>query len=264
MDSARPGERARWKLASTRFGRLDWVAETGSTNTDLLARAAAGEPEGAVLVADHQSAGKGTRGRNWVDTPGSQLMVSALLRPALPPTRLGRLTMAWSVAAAQACCDVAGVEVRLKWPNDVSDEAGQRKVAGVLAESQVGSDGRVDALVIGMGMNVNGGVPAGLAVPGVSLAELAGRPVDREDLLISLLGHFDGLYDQADTPVLLERYRDCSATLGRLVQVELPSGVTIARAHDVTEEGHLVVEVDGRRVPLAAADVIHLRPASPA
>jgi BirA family biotin operon repressor/biotin-[acetyl-CoA-carboxylase] ligase len=259
MDSARPGERARSKLASTRFGRVEWVAETGSTNTDLLVRAASGEPEGAVLVADHQRAGKGTRGRTWLDTPRAQLMVSILLRPTLPPSRLGRLTMAWSVAARDACREVAGVDVRLKWPNDVYDTVGERKVAGVLAESSLGTSGGAEAVVIGMGMNVNGGVPEGLAIPGVSLAELAGAPVDREDLLIALLGHFDAVYPDADSPALLDRYRAASATIGRVVRVEFPSGPTLARARDVSDEGHLLVEVDGREVEVAAADVVHVR-----
>jgi BirA family biotin operon repressor/biotin-[acetyl-CoA-carboxylase] ligase len=261
MVSARPGEHATSALAGTRFARLDWVEETGSTNADLLVRASGGEAEGAVLVAEHQTAGRGTRGRTWVDTPGAQLMVSVLLRPALPAARLGRLTMAWAVAAAEACDAVAGTPVRLKWPNDVFDPAGERKVAGVLAESQLGAGGQVDAVVIGMGMNCNGGVPPGLAVPGVSLAELTGAPVDRELLLVELLRRFDGLYARADDPAVLDRYRHRSATIGRRVRVERPEGPVVGVARDVTDEGHLVVDIDGRAVTFAAADVVHLRPA---
>jgi BirA family biotin operon repressor/biotin-[acetyl-CoA-carboxylase] ligase len=262
MDSALPGDRARSNLAGTRFSQVEWVLETGSTNSDLLARAAAGERQGVVRAAEHQTAGKGTRGRTWVDSPGAQLMVSVLLRPTLPPPRLGRLTMAWSVAAAEACLEAAAVRVGLKWPNDVYDGDGGRKVAGVLAESQIGSNGRVEAVVIGMGMNVNGGVPAGLAVPGVSLAELAGAPVDREDLLISLLRHFDRLYELVEQPELPARYRSWSVTLGRRVRVEQPDGPVLARARDITDDGQLVVEADGgRELVLAAADVLHLRPA---
>ena len=103
MDSAQPGRRATSALAATRFARVEWVEETGSTNADLLLRASAGEAEGVVRVAEHQVAGRGTRGRTWIDTPGAQLMVSVLLRPRLVAARLGRLTMAWAVAAAHAC-----------------------------------------------------------------------------------------------------------------------------------------------------------------
>src|SRR6478609_7174476 len=161
MDSSQQGRHATPGPIGSRFERLEWVEQTASTNTDLLARAASGEAEGVVRVAEHQTAGKGTRGRTWIDTPGAQLMVSVLLRPALAAPRLGRLTMAWAVAAAEACDEVAGAPVGLKWPNDLYDPDGERKVAGVLAESQLAADGAVDAVVIGMGVNCNGGVPAG-------------------------------------------------------------------------------------------------------
>jgi BirA family transcriptional regulator, biotin operon repressor / biotin---[acetyl-CoA-carboxylase] ligase len=259
MVSAQPGRRATSALAGTRFARVEWVEETGSTNADLLLRASAGEAEGVVRVAEHQVAGRGTRGRTWIDTPGAQLMVSVLLRPRLAAPRLGRLTMAWAVAAAEACDEVAGAPVRLKWPNDLYDPDGERKVAGVLAESQLAADGAVDAVVIGMGVNCNGGVPAGLAVPGVSLAELTGRPVDRELLLIALLRRFDGLYSRLEEPVVPDAYRRLSATIGRAVRVEQADSARDGVARDVTDDGHLVVEVDGRLLTLAAAEVLHLR-----
>jgi BirA family biotin operon repressor/biotin-[acetyl-CoA-carboxylase] ligase len=263
MDSSRLGQRASLALAGTRFARVEWVAETGSTNADLLARAAAAEAEGAVRATEHQSAGRGTKGRTWVDRPGAQLMVSVLLRPDLPPSKLGRLTMAWSVAAADACREVAGVGARLKWPNDVYDPGGECKVAGVLAESQLGPGGRPEAVVIGMGMNVNGGVPEGLGVAGVSLDELAGGggPIDRVALLVALLRRFDELYPRAVEPEVLDLYRERSATLGRRVRLELRDASLVGTGVDVTDDGHLVVEVDGRRTAYAAADVVHLRPA---
>jgi len=259
MASAQPGHRATSALAGTRFSTVEWVEETGSTNADLLVRASAGEAEGIVRVAEHQVAGRGTRGRTWIDTPGAQLMVSVLLRPALTAPRLGRLTMAWAVAAAEACDVVAGAAVRLKWPNDLYDPDGERKVAGVLAESQLGADGTVEAVVIGMGMNCNGGVPEGLAVPGVSLAELSGRPVDREDLLVELLRRFDDLYGRIVEPAVPAAYRRLSATIGRRVRVEQADGAREGTARDVTDDGHLVVDIDGRPVTLAAAEVVHLR-----
>jgi BirA family biotin operon repressor/biotin-[acetyl-CoA-carboxylase] ligase len=259
MDSALPGDRARSKLAGTPFSQVEWVYETGSTNTDLLARAAAGHAGGLVRATEHQTAGKGTRGRSWVDSPGAQLMVSVLLRPTVPPSRLGRLTMAWSVAAAEACLEVAGVRVGLKWPNDVYDGTGSRKVAGVLAESQIGPTGSVDAVVIGMGMNVNGGVPQGLAVPGVSLGELAGAAVDREDLLVSLLSHFDPLYRRVEDGEVPARYRQWSGTIGRHVRVEQPDGPLLGVARNITDDGHLVVDDGEDEHTIAAADVVHLR-----
>ena len=123
MDSRELGVRARSALAGTRFAALEWVVETGSTNADLLVEAAAGAPEGRVRATEHQNAGRGRRDRSWDDEPGAALMVSVLLRPRLPPAQLARLTMAWGLAALDGCREVAGVELALKWPNDVVNPA---------------------------------------------------------------------------------------------------------------------------------------------
>ena len=252
------GDRASRALIGRRFGSVRWVSETGSTNSDLLAEAAAGAPDGLVLATEHQRAGRGTKGRVWTDQPGAQLMVSVLVRPTgLSPGAMGRLTMAWGIAACEAAEAVAGVRLGLKWPNDLYDGAGERKLAGVLAESSL-SGNNVDAVVIGMGMNVNGGVPEGLAVPGTSLAEVAGGTVDRVNLLVALLGSFESLLDvRAElVPVL---YRRWSVTIGRTVRVETGGAAVTGVAQAVTDEGHLVVEVDGASVTFASADVTHAR-----
>ncbi len=259
---------------------VDWYVETGSTNRDLLDRAAAGAPEGLVAVTDHQNAGRGTKGRTWFDPPGGSLLVSVLLRPTLPTAQVHLLTLAFGVAAVDACREVAGVEVGLKWPNDVFatvagappfagvvGAAPERKMAGVLAESLV-TAGRIDAVVIGMGMNVNwpAEVPVELGELAVALNHLAGRDIDRAALLVALLRQFDDRYGELQTVAgrvtLLDRYRTASVTLGRRVRVELASGPVLGRAVDVTEEGHLLVELDdGTRRSFTAGDVVHLRAA---
>jgi BirA family biotin operon repressor/biotin-[acetyl-CoA-carboxylase] ligase len=235
------------------------VAETGSTNSDLLAEAAAGAPDGLVLVTDHQTAGRGTRGRVWTDHPGAQLMVSVLLRPVgIAPASLGRLTMAWAVAAAEAAEAVAGVRLGVKWPNDLFDGDGIAKVAGVLAETAV-VGGRVDAVVIGMGMNVNGGVPEGLVLPALSLADLAGHEVDRLELLVALLKALASLLGEraAQVPHL---YRRWSVTIGRRVRVEVADGsAVVGVAEDVTDDGLLAVSAGGELVTFASGDVTHTR-----
>jgi BirA family transcriptional regulator, biotin operon repressor / biotin---[acetyl-CoA-carboxylase] ligase len=263
MDSRRAGADASTRLAGSRFAHVEWVAETGSTNRDLLERAAAGAPEGLVAVTDHQTAGRGTRGRSWFDPPGGSLLVSVLLRPGLPPSRLHLLTMAFGVAAVEACHEVAGVDVGLKWPNDLL--VADRKLAGILAESQAtGPD--IDAVVVGMGMNVNWpeAVPVELAEAAVALNQVAGHDVERIDLLVALLGHFDRIYrdltDEAGRTALLLRYRQRSVTLGREVRITLPAGEVIGTATDVTDEGHLVIDVDGELATFSSGDVVHLRP----
>jgi BirA family biotin operon repressor/biotin-[acetyl-CoA-carboxylase] ligase len=265
---------ARKALAGTRFAAIDWVVEVGSTNTLLLEAAADGAPDGTVLVTDHQTRGRGTKGRTWFDPPGGSLLVSVLVRPDIPLDGVHRTTLAFGLAAVEAIRGLGASGVGLKWPNDVfatvdgPDGPTERKLAGVLAESRLVA-GRVDAVVIGMGMNVRwpDEVPADIAATGVSLDRLLTRPVDRADLLVAILRRFAlwidriGAAGQGDATALLDAYRAASCTLGRTVRLELPGGTppVVGRAVDVTVEGHLVLEVDGVRRTFASADVEHLR-----
>jgi BirA family transcriptional regulator, biotin operon repressor / biotin---[acetyl-CoA-carboxylase] ligase len=235
-----------------RFGEVRWVAETDSTNTRLLEEARGGAPEGRVLVADHQTAGRGRLGRRWEASPGSALLVSVLLRPDVSLPRAHLVTMAAGLAAAEACEAVAGVRPGLKWPNDlVVDDA---KLAGLLAESVVEGDA-LRALVVGMGLNVTA-VPADGAT---ALADHSAGPVGRRELLDAWLARLDDRLDALDG--VLADYRPRCATLGRDVRVERPGGVVTGRAVDVTDAGHLVVDSGDERVDLAVGDVVHVRPA---
>lgn len=264
MISRLPGDHARSQLRRTRFGQLEWVVETGSTNADLLARASSPGVDGTVRVADHQSAGRGRRGRAWVTEPSAALMVSVLLRPGplgLRPTQLGRLTMALGVAAAEACREDYGAGIGLKWPNDLVCTADDRKLAGILAETVSGPGGPA-AVVLGMGLNANGPLPPEVRETAVALAELVGAPVEREELLVATLARLDELLDEVATPAVAVRYRRRSATIGREVRVELDGGTLVAEAVDVDDDGHLLVDPGtGELVPIAAGDVVHLRPA---
>ncbi len=284
MFTGMPGERARRQLASTRFADLAWVTETGSTNADVLALAREGAAEGVVVVADHQTAGRGRHGRTWAAPAGASLLVSVLLRP--PAHVIGATTMATAVAAAEAVEAVAGVTPRLKWPNDLvwpgDGSAPDRKLAGILAEADwpAGADiaagwrspGPHDraAVVVGLGLNVNW--PAELPPEAADLAEgaiavnaLAGHDVDREDLLVALLGRLDHHYGTlvaagTDAGAVMRAWRDRSATLGRRVRVDLGTDDVVGTAVDVTADGHLVVETpEGERRTFAVGDVVHLR-----
>ena len=257
----------------TRFADVRVVAETGSTNADAMALARAGAPEGVVIVADHQTAGRGRRDRRWEAPPGSSLLLSVLTRPTalgladdevhLVPTALG-------VAAAEAARDVTGADIRLKWPNDlvVTDSDGvTRKLAGLLAETVVDA-GHVAALVVGLGINVNwpDQLPADLAGTATALNHLTGADVDRPALLGALLVGFDRGYGGLGTPggrvALAARHRELSATIGRRVRVETPAGVVVGDAVDVDGEGRLLVvdECPDRPRALSVGDVVHLRP----
>lgn len=255
-----------------RFNDVRQFAEIDSTNTALMEMARSGAAEGIVLVADHQLAGKGRLGRSWQAPPGASLLTSVLLRPPLGPEHAHLFTMAAAIAAVDVCETMAGIHAELKWPNDlVIEQAGvTRKLAGLLAES-VTADGRLQALVIGMGLNVcwPDELPDELADIAVALNHVSDVHVDRLELLGKWLGHLDELYTRIiedtgrEIPRLLGLYRDRCSTLGREVRVELANQHLEGRALDVTDLGHLLVEVEADIFEVAAGDVIHLRPGGP-
>jgi BirA family biotin operon repressor/biotin-[acetyl-CoA-carboxylase] ligase len=264
-----PGERARSALTQgpgRRFADVRWVAETGSTNADAMALARDGEPEGIVVVADHQTAGRGRRGRSWEAPPGAGLLASILLRP--PAVVVEACTMAVGVAAAEAVEAVAGFSPRLKWPNDLvwpgDGSAEDRKLAGILAEA----DWPAGSVVVGIGINVTwpADLPPDLAEIAVACNHVTGAEIDREDLLVAMLRRLDAWYAplvaSGDVGPLRGAGRERSATLGRQVRVDLGAEELVGTAVDVTAEGHLVVEtLDGDQRTIAAGDVVHLRPA---
>jgi BirA family biotin operon repressor/biotin-[acetyl-CoA-carboxylase] ligase len=215
------------------------VARTGSTNTDLVEAATAGAPDRSVLVADHQTAGRGRLDRRWDAPPGANLLVSILLRDV--PGDPGAVTRRLGVAAVEAVRRTSGLDARLKWPNDLLLD--DRKVAGVLA--QRAPDG---SIVVGLGLNV-GWAPDGAA--------RLGDGVDPLEVLVALLRAYDDL--PADVH---DRYRALLSTLGQRVRVELPSGELVGTALDVEPDGRLLV-VDECAIShrVDVGDVVHLRPA---
>lgn len=278
---SRPADRTR-AAVTERSGRatyracvpdvLDWrvtrLAETDSTNRVVLDLARAGEPEGAVVVADHQTAGRGRLGRSWVAPPRASLLVTVLLRPTIAVADAHLVTIAGALAAADACAEVAGVRPALKWPNDlvVERDGETRKLAGLLAESVMRHD-RVEAVALGMGLNVRwpSALPDELAPIATALNHVCGRDVDRDAVLDAWLGSLAERYRRLTAPggtdALLAAYRVACATLGRAVRVELAEESFVGTAADLTREGHLVVDADGGRRAVAAGDVVHLRPA---
>jgi BirA family biotin operon repressor/biotin-[acetyl-CoA-carboxylase] ligase len=245
------------------------VAETGSTNADLLAEARSGAPEGLVLVAEEQTAGRGRMGRRWVSPPGCALTFSVLLRPAgVPATLLGWLPLLAGVAVASALRDTAAVDARLKWPNDVL--AGDAKLAGILAERWG------DAIVIGIGINVSqrrGELPVPTATSVLQAAPAApgAGPEIRERLLAGVLHELARRYrawlDQphpgdADGSGLRREYLRRSGTVGAAVTVTLPAGQSLTgTAIGVDAAGRLEIRTSTGLVRVSAGDVVHLRPA---
>ncbi|MET9256845.1 biotin--[acetyl-CoA-carboxylase] ligase [Streptomyces sp. NPDC003717] len=248
---------------------LDVVQRTGSTNSDLVARAAGGEaPEGAVLVAEEQTAARGRLDRRWTAPARSGIFFSVLLRPAaVPVARWGWLPLLTGVAVATGLSRTAGVDTALKWPNDLLVTVGgeERKAGGILAER---ADG--DGVVVGVGINVT--LRAGeLPVPQAGSLALAGAAsTDRDPLLRGVLRSLEDWYTRwrsvGGDPVasgLQETYAAGCATLGRRVRAELPGGrALVGEAVAVDGEGRLVLGTGaGVQEPVGAGDIVHLRPA---
>lgn len=276
---------------------IEVVESTGSTNADLLARALAGEREGTVLATEHQQAGRGRLGRTWITPPRAALTFSLLVRPSVPPARRGWLPLLTGLAVAGAITSVTGVETTLKWPNDVlagpgqagsshpgpgqagsshpgPGQAGTGKLVGILAEAAA------DAIVVGIGVNVSTG-QAELpdrgpgALPAASLLTAGATPeaLDRTPLLLAILDAFEYRYrdwreagGDPETSGLRAAYLERSGTIGRQVRAELPSGQALSGlAVGVDGDGRLLVRSSsgtgaaGSVVPVAAADVVHLR-----
>ncbi len=251
------------------------VAETGSSNADLLAAAGAGAAEGMVLVAEAQTAGRGRLGRRWASPPRAGLTFSVLLRPGgVPAALLGWLPLLAGVAAVASVRAVAAVEAALKWPNDVL--VGERKLGGILAERSG------TAVVIGIGINVwqaRADLPPDAAATSLVLTAGAGAAGPaagagglglRERLLAGLLDELGRWYESwrdqaspgdADACGLHQEYVRRCATLGREVTVTMPGTEPVTgTATGVDAAGRLEVRTAGGLVAVTAGDVVHVRP----
>ena len=223
--------------ALVRLGRVD------STQAVAFALAADGAADRTVVVAQAQTAGRGRRGRLWIDEPGASLLTSIILRPRLEPARLPTLSLAAGVAVVEALERVTGLKPRLKWPNDVLVDG--RKLAGILLESRIGPSPLV---VLGIGVNLAQRVfPADLAERATSVRLATGRRVDADALLTALLESLDAWRTRLETEgwaPIRERWRALTETLGRRVSIDGVEGVAV----DVDEDGALIVaEGDVRR-----------------
>ena len=244
---------------STLWRSLAVVPETGSTNAALVAAAREESPEGAVLVAEHQVAGRGRLDRVWASPPRAGITVSFLLRPDVPAARRGWLPLLTGVALAEAVGEVTGVRASLKWPNDLLAGDG-RKLAGILAES-TGT-----AVVVGVGLNVST-TAAELPDTGTSLSRVLGATVDRGPVLLAFLRAVEKRYRRwtaaLGDPVasgLAQDYLGWSSTVGTEVVVSLPDGSTLeGTAQAVDWDGRLVVSTPRGTVELASGDVRHVR-----
>jgi BirA family biotin operon repressor/biotin-[acetyl-CoA-carboxylase] ligase len=237
----------------TRAGfAVEWHDELDSTNAELLRRSAAGAPDRLVVVASHQTAGRGRLDRRWEAPRGSSLLVSVLLHGASTPPHDHLVVLAVAAALADAVEHRARIPVALKWPNDLV--VGDRKLAGVLAE-RAG-----DALVVGAGCNVRWErFPADLADTATACNLERDSGITPADLLDPFLDRLDRLLREPDAAAA--EYRARLTTLGRRVRVETADGAVVGDAVALDDDGALVVDDGGIRHRVVVGDVTHLRPA---
>ncbi|MFP5224622.1 MAG: biotin--[acetyl-CoA-carboxylase] ligase [Actinomycetota bacterium] len=225
-------------------------ASCGSTNDEAIAWAKEGAPHRAVVAADHQTSGRGRRGRGWIAAPGEALLASIIIRPRSEPGSWSVFPLLAGVAVRDAVEARTGVAARSKWPNDLL--AGGRKLAGILVEAEPPR-----FAVIGIGVNCSTReFPAELSATSLSL-EGALR-LDRADLLAAIMRHLDAILD--DPEAGLQRWRETSATLGTRVSVTHADGRVIQGvATEVSPSGALVVETEDGPVSLVSGEIQHLR-----
>ncbi|WP_246982767.1 biotin--[acetyl-CoA-carboxylase] ligase [Halorientalis marina] len=235
---------------------VEYHESIGSTNARARELAGNGAAD-VVVLADEQTGGKGRLDRAWA-APSGGIWLSVVFRPDVPPAQAPIFTLAAAVAVTRAARE-AGVDARIKWPNDVlvPGEDGDRKLVGILTEMEGEAD-RVSWVVVGIGINANVDV-ADLVEGATSLREECGN-VDRRPFTQRVLEEFDAL--RTDRDAVLPAWREHAATLGQRVRVETPGGEVVGEAVDVEFPGTLVVETDdGERRRVSAGDCEHLRPA---
>jgi BirA family transcriptional regulator, biotin operon repressor / biotin---[acetyl-CoA-carboxylase] ligase len=237
-------EAARRQLAWGRDARC--LPSTGSTNDDALAAAKSGAPSGSLIVADHQSHGRGRSGYAWQSPPGDNLLFSLVLRPESPSWPAAALTLSVGLAVRSALAPYGAEPLSVKWPNDVL--AGRRKLAGILCEGQLGASGALEAIVIGVGVNVHTtrfeGELAEIATSLALIARAGAPPLQRELLLVELLlalQHHVGACLERGFAELAPEFARHDALLDRAIVVSGARSLSgIARGVD--KEGQLLLE----------------------
>ena len=247
-------ETIRAALTTRRLGRsLLWFAQIGSTNDMAHTQARSGAPDGLLVIADEQTAGRGRLDRRWWAPPGSSLLMSLLLRHPLPSDRAGQLTMCLGLAAVEGIESVTGLHLALKWPNDLL--LNDRKLGGMLTELRLDGE-RLAYAVLGIGINVNmdfddgrwtmddgkwsivNGRSSSLVETAISLSMVLGRQVDRVALLAAILARCETWYEHVQagqSPHAAWAAR--LDTVGRRVTVATTAGIVMGTAVGVTSQG---------------------------
>ena len=245
-------------LRSTKWaGKSIFVfKETDSTNIQAKAGGEKGEPHGTLYVAESQSAGRGRRGRRWESPAGESIYMSLLLRPEFPPVKAPMLTLVMALAVARALREQTGVDVQIKWPNDLVVQG--RKICGILTEMSI------DYVVIGIGINVNQNeFPEELKDCASSLKMETGRRFRRSHLIAAVMEHFEMYYEQflqeGSLAGLRKEYNELLVNKDRQVKILEPGNHYEAYALGINDTGELIVEKEDGSVQNIFAGEVSVR-----
>lgn len=241
--------------------KVVFYPETDSTNVRLKHLAEEGAPHGTLVVADRQTAGRGRRGRTWESPGGSCIYMSLLLRSDVAPDEAPILTLVMACSIAEAMKECCGIEVEIKWPNDIV--AGGKKLAGILTEMSSQID-YINHVIIGVGINGNiRSFPESIEKTATSLYLETGKPVKRAALIAVVMRRFEEDYQifmqTRDMTGLLEQYSRCLVNRGREVHVHESRGEYRAFAEGINERGELIVRREDGRVECVRAGEVSVR-----
>ncbi len=225
-----------------------------STSDHLKALAAGGAGHGTTVIADHQAAGRGRKGRTFFSPTGG-LYLSVLLRRPIPATAVGRITLSAAVAVANAIEALCPVTVGIKWVNDLVIDG--KKICGILTEGELNpATGVCDYAIVGIGINLStADFPPELQHIATSLALAAGVTPDRDKLVAEILARLEKVLDEPENGAVLEEYRRRCVVLGKRVTVIRPDETYEARAVAIDDNGQLVVETPTASKTLSSGEV---------
>ena len=248
-------------LTTRRLGQTHYIYldEVDSTNNKARELAAAGYPEGTVVVAEMQTAGKGRRGRQWYSAPGTGIYVSIIFRPSLPLNEISRLTLVAALATAECLEAALDLQPRIKWPNDIL--VNNKKLVGILTEAVTDMDS-VEYVVTGIGINLTNPVedfPPVFRDTATSVQAEGGRRRYRADVLQDLLKRLEDCYDRflaGDFAGILEQIKERSSVIGQAVTLDTISGVLTGQAVDIDDNGFLLVrDQDGKMHAVMSGEI---------
>jgi BirA family transcriptional regulator, biotin operon repressor / biotin---[acetyl-CoA-carboxylase] ligase len=242
---------------------LYYYPEIGSTNDEAFRLGNSGAPEGAAVIADSQTKGKGRLQRVWHSPSGSNIYTSILLRPKFGPERAPQISIAAGVAVAETLSDYCPDQIQLKWPNDVL--LNNKKVCGILSQIKTSANG-IGFVILGIGINVNilyDQLPSDIRNIATSMAIETGREIDRVELIIGLYENMAKWYKQLTQEgfgAVKEKWLNLAPMIGRKVQVMFHQEVISGEALGLDEDGSLIIlTVNNEKVKVSAGDATILK-----